>query len=176
MTSERELKILHLLAANDSANQRQVADAAGFSLGLVNNVLRRLAKTGHIKIQNLNARRVRYILTPKGIAEKARQSYAYVHRTVAAFNTCLDRIAAVVDGEVEAGRRRFIVLGEGDVANLVEVALKLRAADGVVYERRTDSAGVSDNKDVRVLDCREPDGTTLGISILTELLETRVPS
>ena len=176
MATEREIKILNLLATDGASNQRQVADAAGFSLGLVNNVLRRLAKTGHIKIQNLNARRVRYILTPKGIAEKARQSYAYVHRTVAAFNTCLDRISAVVDAEIEAGQRRFLILGEGDVANLVEVALKLRAGDGVTFEHRANDTGLDKLQSIRVLDCREPSGSSIGISILTELLETRVHS
>ncbi len=175
-SNPRELKILNLISTGTTATQRQVADAAGLSLGLVNAVVRRLVKTGHLKIQNLNAKRVQYILTPKGIAEKTRQSYDYVHRTVAAFNTCLDRVTAVVEAEVASGHRRFVVIGRGDVASLVDVALRLRGADGVVFERRTDDAGLENQKDLRILDCREPSGSSIGISILSELLASRAHS
>ncbi|MBV9080771.1 MAG: winged helix-turn-helix transcriptional regulator [Elusimicrobia bacterium] len=168
---ERELKILELLSDGDASTQREVADASGFSLGLVNAVVRRLVKTGHLKIQNLTAKRVRYILTPKGIAEKTRQSCSYVQRTVKTLNTCLDRIGQIIGGEIRQGRRRFVVVGEGDIVNLVMVALELRAPLGIHFERRADLKQAPLDETTCVLDCREPgDGGAVGISVLNELL------
>jgi predicted ArsR family transcriptional regulator len=167
--SERELKILELLSSGDAATQREVANAVGVSLGLVNAVLRRLAKTGHLKIQNLNAKKVRYILTRKGIAEKSRRSYDYVKRTLHTYNTCLERIRQLIDNETRRGRDRFLVVGDGDIAELVVVALQLKAANGVSFERRRSADG-EPSSDVCILNCGEPAVSDIGISVLGELL------
>jgi hypothetical protein len=44
----------------------------------VNSFIKRLAKKGYFKVTNIPKNRVRYILTPKGMAEKTRLTYKYI--------------------------------------------------------------------------------------------------
>ncbi len=170
MPSEREIAILELLANGNAATQRQVADASGFSLGFVNAVVRRLVRTGHLKIQSLTAKKVRYILTPKGLSEKSRRSYDYLKRTVRTYNTCLERIGSLIDGRIQSGQRRFVVVGEGDIAELVSIALRLKAPSGVNFERRVLLDKADEVTEVCILNCGEPDTGDIGISVLNEIL------
>ena len=169
-TDDREFRILELLSSGQAATQRQVANASGLSLGFVNAVVRRLARTGHLKIHNLTAKKFRYMLTPKGIAEKSRRSYDYVKRTLRTYNTCLERIGQLIAEQAQAGRKRFVVVGEGDLAELVVVALQLRVAAGIRFERRTRLNGAAVGADACVLNCGEPRAADIGISVLSELL------
>lgn len=176
LANDRELKILELLSNGSAPTQREVADAVGVSLGLVNAVVRRMAKTGHLKIQSLSAKKVRYILTPKGIAEKSRRSFDYLKRTLRTYNTCLERIGQLVDEQAQAGQRRFIVVGEGDLAELVVVALQLKASSGVTFDRRT---GLEDTVrpgtgDACVLNCGEPGASDIGISVLDRFFSPKM--
>lgn len=168
--SEKELQLLNLLAAQEPSSQREVASASGLSLGFVNSVIKRLATTGYIKIQNLSSRKMRYLVTPKGLAETGRQSYDYIRRTIQTFNACLERVRAIIDREIEGGARRFTVVGTGEVADLVEIHLRELAARGVSYVRVTGPADAGAREGV-VLDCRPFGPTdTLGVSVLRDLM------
>ena len=68
----RDLEILAELARGDQITQRHLAARLGIALGLTNLYLKRLARKGFIKITSIPPRRARYLLTPKGIAQKTR--------------------------------------------------------------------------------------------------------
>ena len=74
----RTLRLLDAIEEKRSPSQRDLARVLGVSLGLVNSFVRRLAKKGYFKITHLPRNRIRYILTPKGAAEKSRLTYAYL--------------------------------------------------------------------------------------------------
>src|SRR6058998_3330168 len=80
---ERELEILTAIAEGDSTTQRALAARLGVALGLTNLYLKRLAKKGFIKITEFPRKpaarkRLRYVLTPKGLLEKSRLTYDYM--------------------------------------------------------------------------------------------------
>lgn len=64
----RDLEILSELARGDQVTQRRLAARLDIALGLTNLDLRRLARKGYIKITSIPRRRVRYLLTPRGMA------------------------------------------------------------------------------------------------------------
>ncbi len=74
---ERELKIIEEISREKNLTQRKISHKLGLSLGMTNLVLKRLANKGYIKVKGLNRRKVQYILTPKGFAEKTKKSYRY---------------------------------------------------------------------------------------------------
>ena len=76
-----EYKLLSYLAQNELTSQRKMAGATGLSLPMVNIMLKRMAKKGLVKMDRLNARAVRYILTPKGLQQKAGHTYRYLCRS-----------------------------------------------------------------------------------------------
>jgi len=76
LTEEVRYKLLKLLEPNPQLSQREVAKALGISLGKVNFCLKALADRGLIKAANFknskNKTAYMYLLTPRGIEEKAR--------------------------------------------------------------------------------------------------------
>ena len=80
---ERNLEILTALGEGAPVTQRALAQQLGVALGLANLCLKRLASKGLIKVMEFPAKpsarkRLRYVLTPKGVAEKTRLSYEYM--------------------------------------------------------------------------------------------------
>ena len=74
--NQDHLNILRKIKKKPSSSQRELANDLGFSLGKLNYCLRALKQKGHIKINNFknNPKKINYIyvLTPKGIAHKAK--------------------------------------------------------------------------------------------------------
>jgi EPS-associated MarR family transcriptional regulator len=75
LTDEYRYRILKLLEADPQASQRRIADELGISLGRVNYCLQALIEKGLVKVNNFrgssNKRAYLYLLTPRGIEEKA---------------------------------------------------------------------------------------------------------
>jgi len=76
LSDENRYKILKLLSSNPNVNQRQLAESLGISLGKTNYCLKSLIDKGWVKVTNFrknpNKKAYTYLLTPKGIEEKAR--------------------------------------------------------------------------------------------------------
>jgi DNA-binding MarR family transcriptional regulator len=83
---ERELRIIEEISQNQNLTQRKISHKLGLSLGMTNIILKRLASKGYIKVKGLNRRKVQYILTPKGFAEKTKKSYRYFLKEDSALN------------------------------------------------------------------------------------------
>jgi len=81
---ESHLKVLRLLENNPQLSQRELAEALGVSVGKVNYCLNALIDKGLVRIQNFrnsrNKRVYAYLLTPKGIAEKAEMTMQFLQR------------------------------------------------------------------------------------------------
>jgi len=82
--TEDQLDLLHLIQSETNASQRQIAKKTGFSVGKVNYCLRALIDIGFIKVHNFNKSTEKmnyaYILTPKGIKEKAVITKQFIHK------------------------------------------------------------------------------------------------
>ena len=81
---EAHFRVLRLLEGNPQMNQRDLAAAAGVSLGKTNYCINALLDKGLIKVQNFkNSKRklaYAYLLTPAGIAEKAALTQRFLTR------------------------------------------------------------------------------------------------
>ena len=75
LTDETRYRILKLLEAEPHASQRRIAEDLGISLGRVNFCVQALIEKGLVKANNFrnnaNKRAYLYLLTPRGIEEKA---------------------------------------------------------------------------------------------------------
>ena len=75
LTDETRYRILKLLEAEPHASQRRIAEELGISLGRVNFCVQALIEKGLVKANNFrnsaNKRAYLYLLTPRGIEEKA---------------------------------------------------------------------------------------------------------
>ena len=81
---EAHFRVLRLLEGNPQMNQRDLAAAAGVSLGKTNYCINALLEKGLIKVQNFKSNKRKlayaYLLTPAGIAEKAALTQRFLTR------------------------------------------------------------------------------------------------
>ena len=84
LTDEYRYRILKLLESDPHASQRRIAEELGISLGRVNFCLQALIEKGLIKVNNFrnnaNKRAYLYLLTPRGIEEKAQVTTRFLKR------------------------------------------------------------------------------------------------
>ena len=81
---ETHLKVLRVLESTPNINQRKLAESLGVSLGKTNFCLNALLDKGLVKMENFrtSTRKLNYayLLTPKGIAEKAAMTQRFLKR------------------------------------------------------------------------------------------------
>ena len=82
VTEETRYKVMRLIEANPEMSQRDVARELGISLGKANYCLQALMRKGLVKASNFknshNKAAYMYLLTPRGIEEKARLTLQYL--------------------------------------------------------------------------------------------------
>ena len=76
-----ELKILEHIETNPDTTQADIATQLGVAVGTANWYVKRLLTKGCIKVTHLQRRRLRYLITPTGIAEKSRLTVEYMRRS-----------------------------------------------------------------------------------------------
>lgn len=120
----RELKVLEELGTQHPVTQRELARKVGIAVGLANAILKRMARKGLIEVRNLDAKRLAYSITPKGMQEKTRLAYGYMERTVHFYKEARYRVKDNLLRAQGAGVRRVALYGINDVAEIVYLTLK----------------------------------------------------
>jgi EPS-associated MarR family transcriptional regulator len=96
LSDEMRFKLMRLLEENPKLSQRDVAREIGISLGRVNYCLQALVHKGWIKASHFKNSRnklaYRYLLTPRGIEEKARLTLRFLHMKVREYESLRDEI------------------------------------------------------------------------------------
>ncbi len=84
-----QYRLFNLLYSKPDISQRTVANSLGISLGKTNYCLRALMEKGWIKVKEFsregNKRAYSYILTPKGLEEKAKVTLRFLRRKMAEY-------------------------------------------------------------------------------------------
>lgn len=106
MTTQRDklredvkFRILRLLQNNPEMTQRELGKEVGVSTGGIHYVLNALVEKGMLKLSNFTAaedkRRYAYVLTPKGVAEKAELTRRFMIRKMAEYEALKAEIEEV---------------------------------------------------------------------------------
>jgi DNA-binding MarR family transcriptional regulator len=113
-----EYNILEEIARDETISQRDLAQRLNLSVGLVNAFIKRLINKGYFKVTTIPRNRVRYLFTPKGIAEKSRLSLEYLHYSLSFYKHIKRSLNEVFSRISRSGGRRLVIWGVGDVAEL----------------------------------------------------------
>jgi DNA-binding MarR family transcriptional regulator len=111
---EKITDVLKILDREDSPSQREIAKQTGFSVGLVNTLIKKCAKKGLVKIERLNSRNIKYILTPEGIKEKTRKTIDYIKRSYQAIQQLQNRVTELALKHSSEGKEIYIYNEEND--------------------------------------------------------------
>ncbi len=142
---KEDLQILQLMTEidrNGDHSQRELSRRLNISLGLVNTFLRRLVNKGYFKVKTMPRNRVKYFLTPEGLARKSRLSVEYLRFSVN-FYRDIKSLLLKKFKEMECNQVRSILfLGAGEVAELAYLYLQLTNLHlaGVIDESRLEES------------------------------------
>ena len=123
-TDIRTLKILEEIDNDHTPSQRDLSKKLNMSLGLVNSFVKRLANKGYFKINNIPKNRVKYILTPKGAAEKTRLTYQYIQYSFKFYRNAREKLHKHFKYLMAQGVRRVVFYGTGDFAEIAFISLQ----------------------------------------------------
>jgi len=114
----RELTLLEKIENDPDVNQSTLATQLGVAVGTVNWHLKRLIAKGYVKAMRAERKKLRYIITPEGIALRARLAVDYVERSFSIYRKTRQRVKDHLAKVQEAGYKRIRILGKGDVVDI----------------------------------------------------------
>jgi len=123
-TEDYEFKIIDEIGKDLNTTQRKISHQIGLSLGMTNIIMKRLIAKGYVKVKGLDRRRVQYILTPRGFTEKVKKTHRYLLSTIDTLKAVKDKIQDTVLEYYEKGEKNFVILGKGELADIVEMSLR----------------------------------------------------
>jgi len=138
----RELELLEVLAEEPEVRQVDLATRLGVAAGTVNWLLKRLAAKGWIKIRRIGRWRWSYILTPKGLAEKARLTQQYLNYSMRMYRQARQKARKILKEVRRQGYEAVRIDGNRD-NDLVDVyRLTCLEQKVAILDGKTQSIGV----------------------------------
>ena len=123
LQDQRDLQLLSEVESNAAVTQRSLAKTLGVAVGLTNLYLKRLIRKGHIKITTIPRNRLKYLVTPRGMAEKSRLTYQYMQYSLSYYRKMRQRLHQVFLTLSNEGAKRIVIYGTGELAELAYLTL-----------------------------------------------------
>ncbi len=152
---EKEYKLLSQVSKDPVGTQREISLQLGFSLGMTNILLKRLIRKGYVKISQLNRRKVKYFLTPAGIAQKIKRTHQYLSYSFHFLKEIKFRIQTILLAEYKKGKRKFIISGNGELADITEIALRNLGKKDITYSKASPGEIDDENSLLLITDSKQ---------------------
>ena len=117
----REIHLLDQIERDPNVTQASLATQLGVAVGTVNWHLKRLIAKGYVKIKRAERRKLRYIITPEGIALRARLTIDYVEQSMLLYRRMRVRVRKLLVDAKQAGYSQ-VWLDAGEENNGADIA------------------------------------------------------
>lgn len=117
----RELALLESIEKDPDVTQASLATQMDVAVGTVNWHLKRLIEKGYVKIKRAERKKLRYIITPEGIALRARLTVDYIEQQFRLYRKTRERVQEYLEEVHRAGYGQVRLVGEGDVADICKL-------------------------------------------------------
>jgi DNA-binding MarR family transcriptional regulator len=121
VSQNRDLSILERIEQDPDATQASLADQLGVAVGTVNWHFKRLIEKGYVKVQRAERRKLRYIITPEGLALRARLTVDYIQTSFRMYRLVRERMSDALVQVRQAGWEQVRMAGVGDVAEVARL-------------------------------------------------------
>jgi DNA-binding MarR family transcriptional regulator len=122
--SRRNLEILTTIAEGRPVTQRALAARLGIALGLTNLYLKRLVRKGYVKVTTIPPNRIRYLVTPRGVAQKSRLTYEYMRYSLRLYREARQALREALRPLAQGDKQRVALYGTGEAAELAYLTLR----------------------------------------------------
>jgi len=117
----RELILLEQIEEDPDITQANLANKLGVAVGTVNWHIRRLINKGYIKAKRARRKKLRYIITPEGLALRAKLTVKYVENQMRLYRQSRETIKELLAVIRERGHSKVRILGEGELAEVCQL-------------------------------------------------------
>ena len=124
LTSEnehRELELLNKISVDPDATQASLATQLGVAVGTINWHIKRLIEKGYVKVRRAERRKLKYIITPEGIALRASLTLDYIQSSFSLYRLVRNRSLSAIQQLRKSGLNTIRIIGEGDVAEICKL-------------------------------------------------------
>ena len=121
--SYRELRLLEEVDAASNLSQRKLALSLGIALGVVNVLIRKVARKGYIRITQSGWRRWAYVLTPAGMTRKFQLSMEYMESILGHYRKVRSMLRNELSQLPLNPESRVAIIGTTGLAELTYLAL-----------------------------------------------------
>jgi DNA-binding MarR family transcriptional regulator len=163
----KAFQLLSEVADEQPVSQRELAKRMGIALGLVNSYLKNFVAKGYIRIKNYPQNRYAYLLTPNGMAEKARLAYQHVNYFTSLYTVTRQDYLVLFRELAERGVSQITFCGVDEVAEIAWLSLK---EAGLSLAGVMDDTGAgSDFMGSQVVDMSNNDASVNQLVVITSL-------
>jgi DNA-binding MarR family transcriptional regulator len=113
-----ELQLLEALENSPETTQADLAAQLGVAVGTVNWYLKRWSNKGYVKIRRIGRWKWSYLLTPEGIARKARLASEYIEASMALYRRTRSEAQRLLREVRAAGYHQVRIDGEDEIAEI----------------------------------------------------------
>lgn len=114
----REMILLEQIERDPNVTQASLAGQLGVAVGTVNWHLKRMVAKGYVKVKRAQRRKLRYIITPEGIAFRARLTIHYIDQSMRLYRRTRQRVRELLIEVKQAGFDQVHIAGDGDIADI----------------------------------------------------------
>jgi DNA-binding MarR family transcriptional regulator len=104
----RDLSLLETIERDPDVTQATLATQLGVAVGTVNWHLKRLIAKGYVKVKHAERRKLRYIITPEGLALRARLTVDYVEQQFNLYRRVRQKVKESVEHVKKEDRKSVV--------------------------------------------------------------------
>ena len=118
----RELILLEQIEQDPDVTQANLAAKLDVAVGTVNWHLKRFVAKGYVKVKRAQRRKLRYIITPEGLAFRARLTVNYVDQSMRLYRRIRGQVKDLLVEVKETGFDKVVIQGDGDIAEICRLS------------------------------------------------------
>lgn len=116
--SDRELVLLDEIELDPDITQASLAAQLGVAVGTVNWHIKRLISKGYVKVKRARRRKLRYIITPEGLAFRAALAVNYIETSMRLYRKTRLHVRELLSQVHQSGFDQVKVDGDGDIGDI----------------------------------------------------------
>ncbi|MGB4595948.1 MAG: winged helix-turn-helix transcriptional regulator [Anaerolineaceae bacterium] len=116
--ANRDLSLLTTIEQNPDVSQATLADELGVAVGTINWYLKRLINKGYVKVKRAQRKKLRYIITPEGIALRATLTVDYIRTSFDLYRHARKKTSNALEEIRFNGYTQVSIVGEGEMAEV----------------------------------------------------------
>jgi len=118
---QHEYSLLNEIAQDSLVTQSNLSDRLGIAVGSVNWYIKRLIHRGWIKVSHLDRTRLKYDLTPEGLAVFTQRAVLYARDSLKVYGNLRQKAKVLVAGLHEQGVQQVYLNGDDEAMDILRL-------------------------------------------------------